>query len=143
MNMIKDFEYYKKKGIVKKKSGGEFRAESLIKEASKDYNFLMEIVDKIGFKEEGVNSIIVNCYDIIMKIIRALMLRDGMDASGYGAHEAEVVYLGEIGFSRADVEFANQLRYFRNGIEYYGKSFSVEFAKHVVDFVKKLKGKLW
>ena len=43
MSPIKDFEYYKKKGIVKKKSGGEFRAESLIKEAGKDYAFLMEV----------------------------------------------------------------------------------------------------
>ena len=31
-----------------------------------------------------------------------------------------------------------QLRYFRNGILYYGKTFDSEYAEKVIDFTKKI-----
>ena len=77
-----------------------------------------------------------------MKKIRANMLKKGLKASGYGAHEAEVYYLQKVGFSQNEIEFADQLRYFRNGIEYYGKSFDETYAKQVLDFLKKIRRKL-
>jgi len=57
---------------------------------------------------------------------------------GQGSHEAEVSFLSNIGFKNKDVEFANQLRYFRNGIIYYGKEFGEEYAQKVVKFLKKV-----
>lgn len=45
--------------------------------------------------------------------------------------------LAEIGFSGRDVDFANDLRYFRNGIMYYGKKFDRAYAEKVLVFLKK------
>ncbi|MBI4181977.1 MAG: hypothetical protein HY520_03345 [Candidatus Aenigmarchaeota archaeon] len=40
-----------------------------------------------------------------------------------------------IGFSDRDVAFANDLRYFRNGILYYGKRFDAPYGKKVLAFL--------
>ncbi len=77
-----------------------------------------------------------------MKFIRSKMLKEGLNASGYGAHESEIVYLYNLGFSEKEIEFADQLRYFRNGIEYYGKSFNEEYAIKVIDFMDKIRKRL-
>lgn len=137
---MKDFEEFLKKGIVKKQSQDNSRANALIKESQNDYEFLKEILNKIPLSDKNANRIIIDSYDIIMKIIRAKMLKQGLNASGYGAHEVEIAYLKKLGFSEKEIEFANQLRYFRNGIEYYGKSFDKEYAKDVLNFLEKVRG---
>ena len=38
--------------------------------------------------------------------------------------------------------FTNDLRYFRNGILYYGKSFDKEYGEKVLDFLNKTYPKL-
>ena len=48
------------------------------------------------------------------------MLLDGYGAVGQGAHEAEISYLKILGFAEIDVQFANQIRFFRNWMLYYG-----------------------
>ena len=77
-----------------------------------------------------------------MELIRAKMLLEGYNASGQGAHEAEVSYLRVLGFSEKDVQFADQMRFFRNGMLYYGKILDKEYAEKVVDFVKQTYPKL-
>ncbi len=77
-----------------------------------------------------------------MELVRAKMLLAGYNSSGQGAHEAEVSYLRELKFSENEIEFANQLRYFRNGITYYGKVFGKEYALKVIDFLDKIYPKL-
>jgi len=67
---------------------------------------------------------------------------EGYLASGQGAHEAEVSYLIVLGFPEKDVKFADQMRYFRNGILYYGTSLDAEYAEKVVGFTKKIYPKL-
>lgn len=73
-----------------------------------------------------------------MELIRAKMLKAGFKSSGIGAHEAEVSYLRELGFKDTEIEFTNQLRYFRNGILYYGKSFDIDYVNKVLDFLNKV-----
>ena len=70
------------------------------------------------------------------------MLLKGYNASGFSAHKAEVSYMRLLKFNEKDVQFANQLRYFRNGIMYYGKRFDNEYAKKVLEFLKDIKQKL-
>ena len=77
-----------------------------------------------------------------MEMVRAKMLVDGFSASGQGAHEAEVSYLREIGFSENSVQFANQLRYLRNGMLYYGKILDKEYAEKVMRFINETYPKL-
>lgn len=140
--MIKDFEEFIKKGIVKKQSKDLRRAEFLIKESEKSYILFKELQKKITLNDNSANTFIKLVYDILMELIRAKMLLDGYNASGQGAHEAEVVYLRLLKFKESDVEFLDKLRFFRNGIAYYGKSLDKEYAEKVVDFMEKIYPKL-
>ena len=142
MKAIKRFDEFIKEGIVKKQSSDKSRAEFLINESDISLEGLKERIKKIGINEKNVNSIIKDCYDIIMELVRAKMLLDGYNASGFGAHEAEISYLRVLGFSENDIQFADQLRFFRNGILYYGTILDKEYADKVLKFINKIYPKL-
>ena len=142
MRPLKDFDEFLKEGIVRKRTPDMPRARSLIEEAEKRNKFLNEILSKIGLLDENANYVIENSYDILIELIRAKLLIDGFSSSGKGAHEAEVSYMRKLNFPEGDVGFMNDLRYFRNGILYYGKNFDKEYGKKVLDFLKKAYPKL-
>lgn len=66
MKPIKNFEEFIKQGVVKKQSPDESRAEFLINEAKNSFEVLNEKVEKIGITNKTANSIIKDCYDILM-----------------------------------------------------------------------------
>lgn len=139
---IKEFKEFVNSKIVKKQHPNNERAENLIKESERKFKSMNLILDKIGLNEDNSNDIIENCYDIIIYLIRAKMLYEGFNASGRCAHEAEVSYLKTLNFSNIDLEFMNKLRYFRNGIMYYGRRFDKEYGKMVLEFLNKSRDKL-
>jgi len=142
MRAIKSFEEFVKEGIVKIQSPDKSRAEFLIKEAEQNYSFLRELIKKIGIDKVNANSYIKNCHDILMEVIRAIMLLKGYNASGFGAHEAEVSYMRNLGFNEKDVQFADQIRFFRNGMLYYGTILDADYAHKVIQFAKIIYPKL-
>jgi len=135
---MKKFEEFLKQGVVKKQFPDKPRAQDLIIESDKTFKSVIEVVNKIGINNINANTIIKESYDAIMGLIRAKMLLEGFSCSGQGAHEAEVSYLKELNFSEEEIHFTDRLRYFRNGIMYYGKGFDTEYAKKVITFLKKL-----
>src|SRR3989344_1503580 len=137
MKAIRYFKSFLEEGVVKKQSPNKSRAEFLIKESERGYKALFESMKKIGINENNANSYIKNCYDIIMEIVMAKMLLDGYNASAYGAHEAEVSYLRNLGFNETDVQFLDQIRYFRNRMLYYGTILDKEYAEKVYTFLGK------
>ncbi len=139
---MREFKYFIKKGIVKKISVDKARAEFLIKEAEQDYTYLVELMGKIPLRDNNANNYIKNCYDILMGLIRAKMLLGGFSASGLGAHEAEVSYLRMLKFNEKDVQFVNQIRFFRNGMLYYGTILDREYAEKVIHFTRSIYKKL-
>ncbi len=142
MKAIKEFKEFIKEGIIKKQSVDKSRAEFLIKEAEKSYNYLMKKIEVLGITDESANDVVKSCYDIIMELIRAKMLLKGFNASGISAHEAEVSYMRILGFKEKDVQFADQIRYFRNGMLYYGTILDKEYADRVLKFTKEVYLKL-
>jgi|SRR3989344_2577488 len=142
MKPLKEFEEFIHQGTVKKQSPNESRAEFLVKESEKNYSFLLELLNKFEITNDNANSLIKSCYDILMGMIRAKMLSEGYNASGYGAHEAEVAYLKILGFDEKDVSFTDKMRYFRNGMLYYGTMLDKEYAEKVVEFTKRYYSKL-
>lgn len=138
MRPLKKFEEFVEEGIVKKRAPNIFRTKSLIEEAKKRKRFLDELLKKIGINNENANYFVENSYDILIEITRAKLILEGFYATGQGAHEAEVSYLRNLGFSEGETRFMNNLRYFRNGIIYYGRIFGVDYAEKVVDFLNKL-----
>jgi len=142
MKAIRRFDEFIKENIVKKQSIDASRAEFLIKESENSHNNLMEKMQKIRLNDSNANDFVKSCYDILMELIRAKMLLEGYNASGHGAHEAEVSYLRVLGFKEKDVQFADQIRFFRNGMLYYGKILDSEYAEKVIEFTEKLYPKL-
>ena len=139
---MKDFDDFLKRGVVKKQSVNEPRAKDLVSEAERKLSSMNRVIKKIGIDDANANDIIENCCDIILSLIRSKMFLKGVSASGSGAHEAEVSFLKKLEFNEQQIEFINSLRYFRNGILYYGKRFDKEYAKKVVKFLKQVKVKL-
>ncbi len=137
MNQLKPFEDYVRRGVVRKQVPDTSRSQFLQNEVEMSLRALIRRIDVLGFDDDSVKSIVKDCYDMLMEFIRAKMLLEGLNASGHGAHEAEVAYVREKGLSEADVQFLNDIRYFRNGIIYYGKILSIEYAEKVYRFTKK------
>jgi len=131
------FKEFIKKGTVKIQNPDKSRAEFLIKEAEQSYVYLAELIEKIGVKDENANDYVKRCYDMLMEIIRAKMLLKGYNASGLGAHEAEISYMENLGFKEIDIQFADQMRFFRNGMLYYGTILDKEYAEKVISFTKE------
>lgn len=142
MRIVKNFEYFIKVKIVKTQKVDLSRTNFLINESKKSYGFLKEMINTFGINEKNSSTIVKTCYDIIMELTRAIMLKNGLNSSGRGAHEAEISYLRKVGLSETDVQFADSLRYLRNGILYYGKKFDEEYAKKTFDFLNKIYPKL-
>lgn len=142
MKGIQKFDEFIKRNIAKKQSIDRSRAEFLVKESENSYNNLLEKVQKIRLDGTTANDFVKSCYDILMELIRAKMLLDGYNASGFGAHEAEISYMRILGFSEIDVQFADQMRFFRNGMLYYGTILDKEYAEKVLEFTKKTRPKL-
>ena len=137
MRRLRLFEEFLKEGTAKRVSINKERAKSLILEAERKMRSLQEHLEKIGVKDENANDYVEYCYDILIFLLRARMLANGYYASGLGAHEAEVSYLKVLGFPESEIGFTDELRYFRNGILYYGASLDREYAEKVIAFTKK------
>ena len=138
MKPLRKFEEFLEEGIVKRQRSDISRATDLIQEADKRRRFLKEILSKLGVADNNANYFVENAYDIIMELIRAKMFIDGFKAAGLNAHEAEVSYLRKLAFQESDVNIANGLRYFRNGVVYYGKSLDAEYANKVIEFLDRI-----
>jgi hypothetical protein len=134
---LKEFQDYLNEGILRKINPNNERALDLAEEAKRKLKNLKKRVEKLGVEDESANDYVGYCYDIIMALIRSKMLKEGYVGSGLGAHEAEVAYLEKLNFSKNEIRFADQLRYHRNGILYYGKLFDEDYALKVIEFVRK------
>ena len=137
MRAIKDFNEFIKNGVVKSQSPDKSRANFLVKETEQNYTYLLELINKIGINNINSNDYVKKCYDILTETIRACMLIKGFNASGFRAHEAEISYMRILGFKENEVQFTDQMRFFRNGMLYYGTIVDKEYAGKVIDFTKK------
>jgi hypothetical protein len=132
---MKSFKEFVENGTIKKQSPNKNRATSLIKESEEKKAYLELSLKTIPKDKMNANFITDYCYDILMEAIRAKMFIDGYNAGN--SHEAEVSYLVILGFSGADVAFMDELRYYRNGIKYYGTILTKEFAEKALAFMNK------
>ncbi|MBI2143651.1 hypothetical protein HYU17_00675 [Candidatus Woesearchaeota archaeon] len=137
MRNLKLFKEYVREGVVKRIKANKERAKSLLIESERKMASLKERLEKIGIKNENANDYVEYCYDLMMNLVRAELYLEGYCASGQGAHEAEVSHLRILGFVEKEVQFADQLRYFRNGILHYGTSLDAEYAEKVLQFINE------
>ncbi len=139
---MRDFSFYIDRKIVQRINQNNSRARDLIEESERKKKSPDNVLKKIGLLEDNSNDMIEYCYDIIIFLIRAKLLIVGYKSSGEGAHESEISYMKNLGFSEAEIKFMDDLRYFRNGIKYYGKRFGREYAKKTIEFMETATVKL-
>ena len=132
------FEEYIDQGIMRKGRIDLERARSLIVSSENKIKSLQEKIEKIGVRNDNANDYVEYSYDTLMLIIRAMLFSKGYSASGQGSHEAEIAYLATIGIEDGQVRFIDTLRYYRNGILYYGTHLDAEYANKVIAFTKKM-----
>ena len=137
MKPVKQFDEFIKSGTIKRQSPDKSRARFLLMEAEQDYAYLLKLIKTMGIGNYNANDYVKKCYDILMELIRAKMLLEGLNASGFKAHEAEVAYLRNLEFKEQEVQFLDQMRFFRNGMLYYGTILDKEYAEKVIEFTKK------
>ena len=137
MKDLKQFNEFIRMGIVKKQSPDKSRSKFLIMEAEQGYAYLLKLIKTMGVENQNANDYVKNCYDLLMELTRAKMLLEGLNASGFKAHEAEVAYWGLLQFKEQDIQFLDQIRFFRNGMLYYGTILDKEYADKVIEFTKK------
>lgn len=135
---MKNFEQFVESGIIKKISPDRSKARDLLEESERKERSLKKVISFIHLSEENANDIIEFCYDIVMYLIRAILYLEGFKSFGEGSHEAEISYLKKRGFSEAEINFINEMRFFRNGIKYYGKRLEKEYAEKVLSFSGKI-----
>jgi len=139
---MRAFKEFLELGVIRKRTSDSLRADSLLKEAEKRKKFIDEMSSKIGLTDKNANYFVENSYDALIELIRAKLIVEGFRASGEGAHEAEISYMKDLEFSDKDIKFMNDLRYYRNGILYYGKDFDANYASKVLVFLKEIYPKL-
>ena len=142
MRMVRSFKEFITEGIVKKISPDKQRAENLFLESERKFSLLQKTIKNMGIDDDNANDYVEYCYNIMMFLIRAKMLEQGYAGSGQGAHEAEVAFARDIHFNESEIQFLDQLRYFRNGILYYGKRLDAEYANLIIEFTKKIYNRL-
>jgi len=138
MRPIRRFQEFLDDGTVKRQSPDMSRAAFLREESAKSHAHLKVMIERIGVSDENANAYIKSCYDLLMELVRAKMLLEGYNAAGQGAHEAEVAYLRVLGLEEKEVQFADQLRYFRNGMLYYGTILDAEYAEKVIAYTERV-----
>ena len=142
MKLPKEFQYYLSKGIIRKSSKDKSRSEFLKRESEISLKGLKERIMVMGINDLNSNSIVKDCYDIVMEMIRAKLLLEGYSSSGSYAHEAEISSLKNLEFPESQISFLNELRYLRNSVTYYGKILDTEYAQKVFTFLKKIMPRL-
>lgn len=135
---LKTFDEFLRSGVAKRRPPNFARARSLIEGSGRRLKFLEDVSGKIELSDTNTDIFIEACYDALIELVRARLHADGFYCSGEGAHEAEVSYMQNMGFSESETRFMNELRANRNGIMYYGRSFGKAYAEKVLDFLKKM-----
>lgn len=128
------FDFFLNQGDVKKTTPDPELAKSLI-------NDMDERLAKTKLLDTTIFPKIIfeNIYDALRDFCDALLITDGFKSY---SHQASIYYLLKKGFDISVVKELDQFRYKRNGSKYYGVSISIDEAKDINEFYKRIKNKI-
>jgi len=130
-NMIVGFEYYLKKGAVKKSRKDVEKAKSLLKKARKR----METADNIQVKDFKLEFV----YEAIIELIEALMSLEGYKSY---SHEADIAFLRRLNFPENVILKLDEVRRNRHRSKYYGVELKADKTEELIKFCKDIFKKL-
>ena len=135
--MVKEFEYFVRKGDVKTQKPDANLSRAAFKES----------VERLEFSKSLLNIkpskyILENAYESMREAADSLLYLDGFKSF---SHEASIVYLAKKGFNESDIMELDRFRKIRNGIKYYGEGcedsdaqLAVKLADKIVNKIKNL-----
>jgi hypothetical protein len=129
--MILEFEYYVRKGVVRKDVRDVSRAKSLVKIA-KERLKAAEKLRNPSFRLEFI-------YEAIIEMIEAILALRGYKSY---SHEANIAYLRKLKFPESTILTFDKLRRKRHRSKYYGASFDEKEVRLAKEFAEKVIAKL-
>ena len=131
--MVKEFEFFLKKGDVKKQSPDKNLSKATFKESLERLQLAELLWNKVKAK-----YVLENAYESMREAADAILYLDGYKSY---SHEASIVYLLTRGFSDSEIAEIDRFRKIRNGIKYYGGDCGEEDANSALELAKTITNK--
>ena len=128
--MVKDFEFFLKKGDVKGQSPDKNLAFSAFKDSLERIEFERKLIHKSKPK-----YVLENAYEAMREAADSILYIRGFKSF---SHEASIVYLLKEGFNERDIMELDRFRRIRNGIKYYGKDCDLLDAEQAIKLADKI-----
>ncbi len=125
-----DFEVFIKNGKVRKGQPDHQKAQALLKMSHQT----SKTADTIEINETSASIVLTVSYESLREVLEAICLLRGYKVY---SHEAYTAYLQKCGEEKVASMF-DRLRKLRNGVNYYGKTVSIEVAKDAREECKEL-----
>lgn len=132
--MVKDFEFFLKKGDVRKQSPDNNLASSTFKDSLERLDFAKQLLNMAKSK-----YILENAYEAMREAADSLLYLKGFKSF---SHEASIVYLNKEYLDEKDVLEFDRFRRIRNGIKYYGKDCDLSDAEAAIKLAEKIIAKI-
>ena len=131
---MKDFEFFLKKGDVKKQSPDKNLAYSTFKDSLERIEFARQLLHKAKPK-----YVLENAYESMREAADSALYLRGFKSF---SHEASIVYLFREEFNDKDIIEFDRFRKIRNGIKYYGKDCELSDAEQAIQLADKIINKI-
>ena len=132
--MVKEFEYFVKKGDVKRQKPDINLSKATLKEGIERLEFSKSLLNKEKYK-----YVLENAYESMRKAADSILYIDGFKSF---SHEASIAYLAKNGFNESDVLELDRFRKIRNGIKYYGGDCEESDAQLAIKLADKILHKI-
>ena len=132
--MVKEFEFFLKKGDVKKQRPDKNLSKATFKESLERLQLAELLWNKVKAK-----YVLENAYESMREAADAILYLDGYKSY---SHEASIVYLLTRGFSDSEIAEIDRFRKIRNGIKYYGGDCAEEDANSALKLAKTITNKV-
>jgi spore germination protein YaaH len=125
-----DFNIFIKNNKVRRGRADPEKAKALLNMSDRT----RKTVDTIKINETSASIVLTVSYESLREILEAISLLEGFKVY---SHEAYTAYLQKLGEEKIAIMF-DRLRKLRNGVNYYGKTVSIEVAKEALKDCKEL-----
>lgn len=128
--MVKEFEFFLKKGDAKKQSPDKNLSKATFRESLERLQLAELLWNKVKAK-----YVLENAYESMREAADAILYQEGYKSY---SHEASIVYLSSKGFSESEIAEIDRFRKIRNSIKYYGGNCEEEDANSALKLAKTI-----
>jgi len=131
---VKEFEFFLRKGDVKKQSPDENLSKASLKDSLERLEFSKSLLNNVKAK-----YVLENAYEAMREAADSVLYVEGFKSF---SHEASIVYLLKKRFNEQDIMEFDRFRKIRNGIKYYGGNCDESDAQSAIKLAEKIIGQI-